>query len=63
MSRSAVMLVLRAALGVGLGEARALLGEVLAGDHSGTVPEMEFLARKLRAAGIETRVLRRGAVG
>ncbi|RST08789.1 MULTISPECIES: hypothetical protein [Streptomyces] len=48
-----VMRVLRAVLGVGLGEVRAVLSGVLAGTHSGTLPEMELLARRLRAAGID----------
>ncbi|GAA3254468.1 hypothetical protein GCM10010493_30990 [Streptomyces lavendulae subsp. grasserius] len=29
------------------------LREVLAGAHSGTMPEMEFLARKLRESGVD----------
>lgn len=48
-----VMRVLRAELGIGLGEVKALLREVLAGAHSGTLPEMELLAGRLRAAGID----------
>lgn len=48
-----VMRVLRAVLGVGLDGVGALLGEVLAGTHSGTLPEMELLARRLRASGID----------
>ncbi|WP_411105051.1 hypothetical protein [Streptomyces sp. cmx-4-9] len=47
------MRVLRAELGIGLDEVKTLLREVLAGDHSGTMPEMEFLARKLRKAGVD----------
>lgn len=51
--RAEVMRVLRAELGVGLDGVRALLGEVLAGTHSGTLPEMELLAGRLRASGID----------
>lgn len=47
------MRVLRAELGLGLSEIRSVLSEVVAGAHSGTMPEMEFLARKLRASGID----------
>lgn len=47
------MRVLRAELGVGLDGVRAVLEQVLTGQYSGTLPEMEFLARKLRAAGVE----------
>ncbi|MGE7386940.1 hypothetical protein ACQKM2_15805 [Streptomyces sp. NPDC004126] len=47
------MRVLRTELRVGLAEVKTVLGEVLAGTHSGTLPEMELLARRLRAAGID----------
>ena len=47
-----IMRVLRAELGVDLVTAKVLLGRVLSGDHRGTLPEMELLARGLRAAGI-----------
>ncbi|WP_328786643.1 MULTISPECIES: hypothetical protein [unclassified Streptomyces] len=47
------MRVLRAELGIGLDGLRAALEQVLTGQYSGTLPEMELLARKLRAAGIE----------
>lgn len=50
---AAIMRVLRAELGVGLADVKSLLSEVVAGAHSGTMPEMEFLARKLRASGID----------
>ncbi|MFC3232279.1 hypothetical protein CP967_15515 [Streptomyces nitrosporeus] len=43
----AVMRVLRAGLGLGLTEVRSVLREVVSGAHSGTLPEMELLARKL----------------
>jgi hypothetical protein len=48
----AMMRVLRAELGVDLTNARAVLRRVLSGDCSGTLPEMELLARKLQASGI-----------
>ncbi|MFE7786594.1 hypothetical protein [Streptomyces nigrescens] len=44
---------LRAELGVGLTEAKAVAGQVLAGAYSGTLPEVEYLARKLRGAGVD----------
>jgi hypothetical protein len=47
-----VMRVLRAALGIDLLSAKAALRRVVSGDYSGTLPEMELLARKLRACGI-----------
>ncbi|WP_326675196.1 hypothetical protein [Streptomyces sp. NBC_01237] len=50
---AAIMRVLRAALGLGLADVRSVLNEVLEGAHSGTMPEMEFLARRLRASGID----------
>ncbi|MFE0089760.1 hypothetical protein [Streptomyces sp. NPDC059016] len=53
-----IMRVLRAELGLDLAEARTELGRVLAGEFSGTVPEMEFLARKLREAGISAAAAR-----
>lgn len=48
----AVMRVLRAELGIDLMNARAVLRRVLDGDYSGTLPEMEYLARALRKSGI-----------
>ena len=48
----AIMRVLRAELGLGLTEAKTELGRVLAGAFSGTLPEMELLARSLRVAGV-----------
>lgn len=50
---AAIMRVLRAELGIGLDGVRAVLDQVLTGRYSGTLPEMELLARKLRASGIE----------
>ncbi|MFC4517619.1 hypothetical protein [Streptomyces ehimensis] len=52
-ARSAVIMrVLRAELGTDLVNAKSVLRRVLSGDFSGTLPEMELLARKLRASGI-----------
>ncbi|MFI6011279.1 hypothetical protein ACIBAG_21080 [Streptomyces sp. NPDC051243] len=53
VANASVMRVLRAQLGVGLAEAKTLLGRVLAAQYSGTLPEMELLARGLRAAGVD----------
>ncbi|MEU9037430.1 hypothetical protein AB0D45_21370 [Streptomyces sp. NPDC048352] len=52
-SSAIIMRVLRAELGIGLGGVKAVLGQVLSGQYSGTLPEMELLARKLRASGID----------
>ena len=52
-NRLAVMRVLRVALRIGLTDVEGELSRVLSGDCSGTLPEMELLARKLRAAGID----------
>jgi tRNA G26 N,N-dimethylase Trm1 len=52
-AKSVVMMrVLRVELGIDLVNAKAVLRRVLSGDYSGTLPEMELLARKLRASGI-----------
>ncbi|MGW2918198.1 hypothetical protein ACWDBF_10065 [Streptomyces angustmyceticus] len=51
--RVTIMRVLRAELGVGLAEAKAVVDQVLAGAYSGTMPEVEYLARKLRGAGVD----------
>lgn len=48
----AIMRVLRAELGIDLKNAKAALHRVLDGDYSGTLPEMEHLARTLRKSGI-----------
>lgn len=50
---AAIMRVLRAEIGMGLADIRSVLSEVVTGGCSGTLPEMEFLARKLRASGID----------
>ncbi|WP_151770325.1 hypothetical protein [Streptomyces abyssomicinicus] len=47
-----IMRVLRTELGIGLTDARAALRRVLDGDYSGTLPEVEHLARALRKSGI-----------
>ncbi|MBX9422188.1 hypothetical protein [Streptomyces lateritius] len=52
-SSTAIMRVLRAEFGIGLDGVRAVLEQVLTGQYSGTLPEMELLARKLRASGVE----------
>ncbi|MEV5204503.1 hypothetical protein [Streptomyces sp. NPDC053720] len=46
------MRVLRAELGIDLMKARAVLRRVLDGNYSGTLPEMEHLARALRESGM-----------
>ncbi|MFF8973467.1 hypothetical protein [Streptomyces sp. NPDC014995] len=54
----AIMRVLRVALGIDLMNARAVLRRVLDGDYSGTLPEMEYLARALRQSGIPAAAIR-----
>lgn len=48
----AIMRVLRAELGIDLMNAKVVLRRVLNGEYSGTLPEMEYLARALRESGI-----------
>ncbi|WP_030798017.1 hypothetical protein [Streptomyces sp. NRRL S-337] len=48
-----IMRVLRAELGLDLANVKTVLQQVLAGEYSGTLPEVELIARKLRAAGID----------
>ncbi|GHE42572.1 hypothetical protein GCM10018785_10220 [Streptomyces longispororuber] len=48
----AIMRVLRAELGIDLTSAKAVVRRVVNGDYSGTLPEMERVARKLRESGI-----------
>lgn len=48
----AIMRVLRAELGIDLMNAKVVLRRVLNGEYSGTLPEMEYLARTLRESGI-----------
>ncbi|MEV7569249.1 hypothetical protein [Streptomyces tanashiensis] len=52
-SKAAIMRVLRAELGIALADIRSVLNEVVTGGYSGTMPEMELLARRLRASGID----------
>ena len=52
-SKAAIMRVLRAELGIALADVRSVLNEVVTGGYAGTMPEMELLARRLRASGIE----------
>ncbi|MFE1854816.1 hypothetical protein [Streptomyces sp. NPDC059489] len=47
-----IMRVLRAEFGTDLAATRAVLRSVLSGDCTGTLPEMEHVARRLRASGI-----------
>ncbi|NUO43372.1 MAG: hypothetical protein HOV82_15185 [Streptomyces sp.] len=51
--RVVVLRVLRKSAGVGIAEAKELLERILAGEYVGTGPEMELLARRLRAFGVE----------
>ncbi|MFI1768373.1 hypothetical protein ACH41H_40900 [Streptomyces sp. NPDC020800] len=46
------MRILRTELGIDLVDAKAVLRRVLSGEYTGTLPEMELLARKLRASGV-----------
>ncbi|RSO09913.1 hypothetical protein DMH26_00555 [Streptomyces sp. WAC 05379] len=48
----AIMRVLRAELCIDLTSAKAVLRRVVSGDYSGTLPEMERMARKLRESGV-----------
>ncbi|WP_160311199.1 hypothetical protein [Streptacidiphilus anmyonensis] len=52
------MRALRAELGVELGEARALYERIVSGTDAFTLPELELVARRLRAAGVEARAVR-----
>lgn len=54
----AMMRVLRAELGIDLASAKAVARRVVNGDYSGTLPEMECLARKLRESGITAVAMR-----
>ncbi|MEU5597408.1 hypothetical protein [Streptomyces sp. NPDC020298] len=58
--RVAVMRVLRTALGVPLADVRDVLERVLSGEYGGTLPETEWLARRLRAAGVGAVAVRVG---
>ncbi|MEU6041106.1 hypothetical protein ABZ801_37520 [Actinomadura sp. NPDC047616] len=48
-----VMKVLRTELGVDLPQMKEILRRVLAGSFTGTLPEMELLATRLREVGIQ----------
>lgn len=50
--RGVLMRVLRAQLGTDLANIAALTHRVLAGTYTGTLPDVEHLARTLRMAGI-----------
>ncbi|MFE0190964.1 hypothetical protein [Streptomyces sp. NPDC058989] len=50
--RVVLMRVLRAQLGTDLTDITVLTRRVLAGTYTGTLPEVEHLARTLRRAGI-----------
>ncbi|NYV76048.1 hypothetical protein [Streptomyces sp. UH6] len=59
-----IMRVLRTELGIDLADARAALRRVLEGDYSGTLPEVERVARALRRSGIAAAATRtRSAFG
>lgn len=47
-----IMRVLRAELALDLTSAKILMRRVVNGEYTGTLPEMERLARKLRQSGI-----------
>ncbi|WP_240983082.1 hypothetical protein [Streptomyces sp. S3(2020)] len=51
--RVTVLRVLRAALGLELGDAKGVLEQVWGGTYTGTGPEVELLARRLREAGVD----------
>lgn len=53
-----VMKVIRATLNVELKEARRVLQAVQSGRYVATLPEMEQLAMRLRAVGVEARAVR-----
>lgn len=51
--RATIMRVLRAELGLPLADVKTVLHQVLAGEYSGTLPEVELIARQLRAVGLD----------
>jgi hypothetical protein len=53
-----LMKVLRAELGEDLQHTKEMLRRVRAGGHTGTLAEVELLARRLRAAGIQAKAER-----
>ncbi|GAA4076394.1 hypothetical protein [Actinomadura miaoliensis] len=56
-----VMKVLRTELGLDLPQTKEILGRVMAGSFTGTLPEMELLAVRLREVGIHTAARRPSA--
>ncbi|KUN84146.1 hypothetical protein AQJ64_15335 [Streptomyces griseoruber] len=54
----AVLRVARAEFGVDLADAKVVAERVLSGVHAGTLPEVESLARKLRASGVAAAAVR-----
>ncbi|WP_328723633.1 hypothetical protein OHT52_06215 [Streptomyces sp. NBC_00247] len=52
-SEAVAMRVLRTVLGLALADVTSVFHEVVAGRYVGTMPEMERLARGLRAAGVD----------
>ncbi|MFF5934048.1 hypothetical protein [Streptomyces sp. NPDC012508] len=57
-SGAVIMRVLRAELGLDLLHAKAALRRVRSGDYAGTLPEVELLARGLRASGVAATAVR-----
>jgi hypothetical protein len=52
------MKVIRAEFALDLRATKEMLNELRAGRHTGTLPEIEKLARALRASGVDARALR-----
>ena len=55
---AAIMKVIRSELALDLRATREMLKELQAGHRTGTLPEIEKLARALRASGVEARAVR-----
>ncbi|MFF7636665.1 hypothetical protein ACFZB9_26470 [Kitasatospora sp. NPDC008050] len=53
-----VMKVIRAGSDLDLSQARGALQALRSGQYTGTMPEIELLARRLRAAGVAARAVR-----
>ncbi|KPC66503.1 hypothetical protein ADL29_03400 [Streptomyces chattanoogensis] len=62
VQKTKVMRVLRAELSIGLADVKVVLERVLAGAYAGTLPEIERLARRLRAAGVDAMAVRPACV-
>ncbi|MFG3257000.1 hypothetical protein [Streptomyces sp. NPDC048172] len=60
VNNTVLLRVLRTELGLSLVEIKSARERVLAGGYSGTLPEIEHLARRLRAAGIDATASRAG---